>query len=233
MTIELFDLAGDNEKILFGPYCWRVKMSLMHKGIDFNVNPWRFSDKSATADSGFAAVPIIKDGDKWLGDSWDIVQYLDEQYPDKPLIGDANQKAEIEDFINTCQTQVLPAVVPLAILQVHNLLDSESQTYFRETREAALGNQLENINAEPEVAKANLAEALSGFNATLTNQSFFGGEEPNYADYALFGLLKWADVVSAYRPIDDDSVVGKWFVSIEQRHDGYAANAATIRNQAA
>jgi glutathione S-transferase len=232
MTIEFFDLAAQNDKIMFGPYCWRIRMSLLHKGLDFNVNPWRFSDKSATEDSGYTTVPIIKDGDTWVGDSWEIAQYLDKQYPDKPtLIGNEEQKVQVEAFIETCQTKIFPALVPVAILQVHNILDPQSQTYFRETREAGLGNKLENISAEPETAKSNLAIALSIFDETLSQQAFFGGDQPNYADYALFGILKWVDIVSSYRPIDNNSVVGKWFVSIENMYDGYAANIATVRNQ--
>jgi glutathione S-transferase len=234
MTIEFFDLAAQNDKIMFGPYCWRVRMSLLHKGLDFNANPWRFSDKSATANSGFATVPVIKDGETWVGDSWEIVQYLDKQYPDKPtLIGDNEQKAQIEAFIETCQTKIFPTLVPIAILQVHDILDPESQAYFRETREAGLGNKLEDISAEPEVAKANLAAALSLFEGTLSQQAFFGGNQPNYSDYTLFGILKWADIVSSYRPIDDNSIVGKWFVNLENMYDGYAAKVATVRNQAA
>lgn len=232
MTIEFFDLAAKDDDILFGPYCWRTRMSLLHKGLDFNINPWRFSDKSATADSGFTAVPIIKDGDKWVGDSWDIAQYLDQQYPDKPLlVGNDEQKAAIEAVIDICQTQIFPKLLPIAVLQVHNLLGSECQPYFRETREARLGNTLEAINADdPEAAKASLAKALTVFEDTLSQQAFFGGDTPNYADYALFGILKWADIVSAYKPIDTRTTVGKWFVSIENLYDGHAANAATVRN---
>ena len=34
MSIRLYDLAGAQDDRRFSPYCWRVKMALVHKVID-------------------------------------------------------------------------------------------------------------------------------------------------------------------------------------------------------
>ena len=60
---------------------------------------------------------------------------------------------------------------------------------------------------------------------------FIGGDTPTYADYCLFGVLKWADVVSPYRPINDKSAIGEWFIRLENMFDAHAANAPTVRNR--
>jgi glutathione S-transferase len=106
MTIERYDLAAADPRIMFSPFCWRVRMALLHKGLDFTVVPWRFSDRSATAASG---------------------------------------------------------------------------------------------------------------------------DDPTYADYVLFGLLKWTDIVSPYRPIEGTGPVGEWFERLQNLYGGYAASVPTVR----
>lgn len=42
----------------------------------------------------------------------------------------------------------------------------------------------------------------------LANCPFINGTEPVYADYLLFGVQKWPDIVSAYAPLERTSAVG-------------------------
>ena len=37
MAIKLYDLAAAEDDRRFSPYCWRVKMALLHKGLDFET----------------------------------------------------------------------------------------------------------------------------------------------------------------------------------------------------
>ena len=46
MAIELYDLAGAEDDRRFSPYCWRIKLALAHKGLEFETIPWRFHEKS-------------------------------------------------------------------------------------------------------------------------------------------------------------------------------------------
>jgi hypothetical protein len=49
MTIKLFDLPGAEPDPRFGPYCWRSKLALAHKGLAVEAIPWRFVEKEAIA----------------------------------------------------------------------------------------------------------------------------------------------------------------------------------------
>ena len=64
MGLQLYDLAGAEPKRRFSPYCWRIKLSLMHMGLAFDTIPWRFTDKDAIAFSGQGRVPVLIDGDQ-------------------------------------------------------------------------------------------------------------------------------------------------------------------------
>src|SRR5947207_15493321 len=81
MAIKLYDLAGAEDDRRFSPYCWRVKMALKHKGLDFETVPWRFTEKEALAPYKSATVPVLVDGSNSVYDSWAIALYLDEVYP--------------------------------------------------------------------------------------------------------------------------------------------------------
>ncbi len=228
MSITLYDLVGSNSEIKFSPFCWRARMALLHKGVDFTSEPWRFLEKDAIAESGHQAVPVINDSGTWVGDSWQIAKYLDEKYPEKPLFKGAEGEAHAQLVDALCNTQIFPAAVAMAIYPVSQILDEENQAYFVETREAKLGAKLSEINAEPEEGKANLAKALIPFETMLNNSQFVGGDEPTYADYLLFGIIKWIDLVAGYRPIDDSSAVGQWFVRLENMYGGNGANAPKV-----
>ena len=44
MAILLYDLVGADEKRPYSPHCWKVAMSLAHKGLEYRTVPTRFLD---------------------------------------------------------------------------------------------------------------------------------------------------------------------------------------------
>lgn len=94
-TRKLYELAGSDPARLFSPFCWRVRLALAHKGLEFDSIPWRFTDKEVIAFSGQGLVPVLVDGDKVVSDSWEIASYLEDAYPEKPSVfgGDGGRGA--------------------------------------------------------------------------------------------------------------------------------------------
>ncbi len=234
MAIELYDLAGADPRFLFSPFSWRVRMALLHKGLAFEVVPWRFSAREAIAASGHSAVPVIRDGERWVGDSWEIARYLDETYPGRPtLMAGSLGEAHARLVSALCGSLVFPAAVPIAVYQAYRLLDADSQPYFRETREAMFGARLEDINVDEQRGREQLAAALRPFDEVLAACDYLAGETPSYADFLLFGILKWIDIVSSYPALDAGSAVGRWFDRLDNAYDGHAAGVPTVRGTAA
>src|SRR5579862_9281290 len=81
MSIIMYDLAGADPDLRFSPYCWRTRFALAHKGMPVETIPWRFTETDAIAFSGQGRVPVIRDGDRVVNDSWSIAEYLDETCP--------------------------------------------------------------------------------------------------------------------------------------------------------
>ena len=61
-------------------------MALAHKGLAFERVPVPFTDVPTVEGSVSKTVPVIRDGDRVVADSFDIALYLDETYPDRPTL---------------------------------------------------------------------------------------------------------------------------------------------------
>src|ERR1700722_15247636 len=120
MTIIMHDLAGADADLRFSPYCWRTRFALAHKGLPVETIPWRFTEKEALAFSGQGRVPVVRDGDRVVFDSWSIAEYLEEICPMPALFGGAIGRAHAL-FINSWADAVM--VGGIARLIVRDLLD--------------------------------------------------------------------------------------------------------------
>ncbi len=138
MSVRMYDLAGANPAVRFSPYCWRARMALAHKGLDVETMPWRFSDKEAIAFSGQGLVPVVRDGDTIVHDSWAIAEYLDKTYPDRPRLMDGEQGHALANFARHYAQNVLsPILFKSIVLDLFNAIDPGDRPYFRESRESA------------------------------------------------------------------------------------------------
>ena len=98
MGMQLYDLAGAESERRFSPYCWRIKLALMHKGLPFDTIPWRFIEEKAIAFSGQGRVPVLIDGDQVVLDSWTIANYLEDRHPDRPSLFRGVAAAQLLDL---------------------------------------------------------------------------------------------------------------------------------------
>lgn len=226
MTLKMYDLAGADPLLRFSPYCWRTKMALAHKGLDVETIPWRFTDKDAIAASGQARVPVLLDGDRVIADSWEIANYLDETYAERPaLFGSPDAKGAAFFLKRWTEGQLHPALVRLIIADIVKIIDPKDVSYFRESREKALGATLEDYVAETEANLQHLHKVLTPFRLTVKDMAFLGGEAPAYGDYIVFGALQWARCSSPQDLLPDDDPVMRWFTDMLHLYDGLGARA--------
>lgn len=232
MAITLYDLAAADPNIRFSPFCWRSRFSLLHKGLDHKTVAWRFTEKNVLAPSGQGRVPVIIDhgnGDRCIHDSWQIARYLDETYPDRPLMPSVESTVHARFIAAWAETAVHAAAFPLVITHLHAQLDARDQVYFRESREQRFGKTLEALRVDPKAGVDALQRALAPAEQALTMASFLGGAHPTYADYALAGSLMWVWVTSPVAPLDPATATGRWFASMLDLHGGIARTAPLMR----
>ena len=226
MAIKLWDLAGAEEDRRFSPYCWRVKMALKHKGLEFETIPWRFTDKDAIAFSGQKLVPVILDGKQEVHDSWAIAVYLDQVYPQRPGLFDGTEARTLADFFAQWTVRAVhAAVLRVVLLDLFARIHEKDKAYFRESREKRFGMTLEEYAGDPKAALAAFRGALDPVRPVLVQNPFLCGNGPGYADYILFGAFQWARAMSPIRLLEPDDPVFAWREKLLDMHNGYARNA--------
>ena len=94
--IELYELAATDDKQVFSPYGWRIRLALHHKQWPFKSIPWRMTEKDRIAFADTERVPVLVDGEQTFADSWKILEYLDERYPEHSL---EMHRGELRDFL--------------------------------------------------------------------------------------------------------------------------------------
>jgi hypothetical protein len=149
MSRTLYDLAASNPELRFSPFCWRAKMALRHKGLDFETIAWRFTEKDIIARTRQGRVPVLVDDERWVHDSWEIALYLDQTYPDRPLLmRDATERAMARFVSSWCDQTLHPIIRSTFLLDIHDLVADRDRAYFRESREKTFGRRLEELAME-------------------------------------------------------------------------------------
>lgn len=211
------------------PFCWRIKFALAHKGLAFEARPTSFTAIPRLYGGEHKTVPILADGERVIGDSWAIADYLDRTYPERPLFASARERAYCKFTEAWMFAAVTPTLFPMLVLDIHDHTLAEDRAYFRESREKRLKRTLEEVAAEREDKLEALRASFGPVRMTLTfqKQPFLSGEEPGFADYIVAGVLMWAASVSTLPLlVRDDPVLG-WFERVRDAHGGIGRTSPT------
>ena len=220
MALTLYELCGADDR-RFSPYCWRTRLALAQKGLNPTVEPVGFTEKDKISFSGQDKVPIIRDGDTVVSDSWTIACYLEDTYADAaPLFGSDIGRHEAR-FINFWADTVLGgAIGGLIIFDVLNSVRPEDREYFQTTREKRFGRPLAEIQTGRDDRVAGFRQALLPLRSTLAVQPFLCGETPAYADFIVMGSFLWARGTSDYQLLETDDPVYAWRARMADLFDG-------------
>ena len=207
--IRMFDLAAADPAVRFSPYCWRIRLALLHKQLPFEATPWRFTDTDALP-PGCRLVPTIIDGERTVTDSWAIAEYLETAYPDQPtLFGGAGGQAHAR-FIATWADQLTPDIARMVVADIHAILHAKDQAYFRSSREARFGAALEQVQSDRAERVAAFRARLAPLRLVLKQQPWLGGQQPSYADFCAVSGLQWAACVSDFALLEADDPIQGW-----------------------
>ena len=221
MARQLYELCGRDPARVFSPYCWRIRMALAHKGLDFDSMPWRFTETDRLAFADCDKVPVLVDGARTVADSWAIAQYLDEAYPDAPSL--LHGRPAAYRFIQAWTDAVLHAsLVRLIVSDIPALLDEPALGYFHASREKRFGMTLEQVTAGREARLPAFRESLHPLRMVVRAQPFLGGDAPDYADHTVFGGFMWGRVCSPLALLEPGDPIGAWVERMLDLHGGMA-----------
>jgi glutathione S-transferase len=223
-VIELWELKGKNDR-RYSLFSWRTRMALRHKGLEFKSTPVFMSDKAAIGFSGGKTVPVIRDGETVVRDSWKIAEHLESRYPHAPtLFGGSIGHGMAQTFNVWADRVLVSAMLPVIVADTHERVDPADDAYFRKTFEKFVGKTREDARAARPEAHKRLERALEPLQATLKRQPFVCGAAPAYADYILFSVFQWQRVTSPQDTLAADSPLAAWRERLLDLHGGFARN---------
>jgi glutathione S-transferase len=208
--LRLYELVLANGRSA-SPYVWRVRYAMAHKGLPCESVPVGFTEIQRVFAGRFKTVPVLEDGETQLAESWDIVEYLDRVFPERPLFSSPAEHAMVRLFDMWFSIEVQRRMLGVYVLDVHNAARAEDRGYFRHSREARLKAPLEALVADRASRLPALREALQPLRLHLARFPYLGGTAPNYADYIALGSLQWVGSVSTLPLLGaDDEALRAW-----------------------
>jgi glutathione S-transferase len=224
-VITLWELGGKDGR-RYSLFSWRTRMALAHKGLAFESKPVCMSDKAVIAFSGGRTVPIVKDGETVVRDSWKIAEHLEGRYPDAPTLFGGDIGRGVTHALNVWvdRVAVLPMLAVIAA-DVHERVEPADEQYFRESMEKILKMTLEEARKGRAEAMSRLTRTLEPMQALLKRQPWIAGAKPAYADYILFSIFQWARVMSPH-PVAEEPLL-EWFGRVLDLHGGFARKVPT------
>lgn len=221
MTILLYDLVGRDAARPFSPHCWKVAMALAHKGLDYRAVPTRFLEVGGIEGGVSSTIPVIRDGDKVVSDSFAIALHLEEAHPDRPtLFGGKSGQAHARFIERWSQLTIHPYLGVTALTALHGMQDEANADYFRRSREARYGKSLEDVTAGREAGLSSFRASLEPLRSMLTYQPWIGGDGPLFADYIVFGAFQWVRIATTFQSIEADDPIAGWFGRCLDLHAG-------------
>jgi len=219
--ITLWELGGKDGR-RYSLFSWRTRMALRHKQLEFDTVPVCMSDKAAIAFSGGKTVPIVKDGETVVRDSWKIAEHLEARYPDAPtLLGGEIGRGVTQAFNVWVDRALVQPMLAVIVAEVHERVEAADRQYFRESMEKVLRMTLEEARDKRAEATARLARALEPMQALLKRQPWISGLRPAYADYILFSIFQWARITSPHEVLEEGPL-REWRERVLDLNGGFA-----------
>ncbi|BGP45942.1 hypothetical protein JCM10450v2_001777 [Rhodotorula kratochvilovae] len=249
--IKLFDLvakAGANSPF-FSPACMRARLSLLTKGIPFEVvevtyNDLRFVWKDRLGVQKATAPFIERDDGSLLMDSNAIAEWLDEAYPDRPnlflpeapLPVDVKSKeyaaakeryhADDKAFAGLSRPA---AAFDLYASRIVKMFDEETAAYWTSDERLGSGTWARISSQTPE-DEAKITKNLQAYLKDLSDKTFSDGRlfaasatKPGYDDFHLMGTYRLVRAVSAQLAAEvfETPASGRWAEWLERMHALY------------
>ena len=215
MSLILYELCAAND-LRFSPFCWRTRLALKHKGLEYETVPVKFTEKHKINFSEQDKVPVINDDGTVVIDSWTIAEYLEDTYDDQPELFPRLRGRQYAKMANDWMNGLNPLILRCITLDIFNKLDPSDQAYFRPSREARFSMTLEEVQASREDTRQQLCNSMASMRAHLMDGPFVSGVAPAYSDFIVFGSLRWAELGSEYKLFDDGDPISEWYKRVAE-----------------
>ncbi len=212
------------------PFCFKVKALLGSRGIEYSKVEVDPTFKTQLKWSDWGKVPVLVDVDgTQVNDSNYILHYIDSRDSNSfPRKGEDSEQDQWMDFSN----KVLGKSI-VAVIYTSYRTSLQALAYVTRVDNFSFGSRLINkwlgafimrmvgrsrakmFDLPP---RENLKFQLDHMSNGIEGD-FFGGEEPNGADYANFGILRSMQGLNGFDIVESHQVVSGWYSRMRAHSD--------------
>ena len=213
--ITLYELAGKND-LRFSPPCWNVKLCLLYKNIDFETVPVGFSEKNKIFFSNQQLVPVLKHQDGHISDSWNIINWLDENYENPKLFVNETSKNFSYFLYHWTSRQILPILFKIIAHEIPNILEGDDLDHYIVTREERIKGPITKFVPVISDSIKKFRSLINPMRSLIKKNGFISGSNPGIEDFIFFGNFKWVYTCSSCNLLDKEDEVFQWYKKINQ-----------------
>ena len=201
------------------PFVWATKYAVAHKGFEIDVVPGGFTGIMERTGGKTERLPAIVDDGIWVLDSWGIVEYLDQKYPDRPALIPHESVAQLTKLTDAwLWPTAMGPWMRCFCKDYRDLSLPQDHEYVTTSREIMLGMTLEEMQSGREERLPKISAAIEPLRSALREQPWLGGSTPNYADYRVLAAFLFTASVAKTPVLAEDDPLRDW---IERCFDLY------------
>ncbi len=213
--IKLYELAGKND-LRFSPPCWNVKLCLLYKDIDFETVAIGFSEKNKISFSNQKMVPIIKHQKGFVSDSWNIINWLDENYEGPKLFVNETSKNFSYFLYLWTSRQLLPVLFKIIAHEIPNVLEGDDLRHYLITREKLIKGPITKFKTViPDTIKK-FRNLVNPMRSLIKKNGFISGTSPGIEDFIFFGNFKWVYTCSSCQLLESEDEIYEWYTRLHK-----------------
>jgi glutathione S-transferase len=213
--IKFYELTGKND-LRFSPPCWNVKLCLLYKNIDYETITVGFSEKFKILFSDQQLVPIIKHKNGFVSDSWNIINWLDQNFDGPKLFTNETSKNFSYFLYLWTSTQLLPILFKIIAHEIPNILEGDDLKHYLITREKLIKGPITKFKpAIPDTIKK-FRNVINPIRSLIKKNGFISGINPGIEDFIFFGNFKLVYTCSSCELLETEDEIYKWYKRLQK-----------------
>lgn len=207
------------------PFCWKVRALLGWKGVDFSkveVDPMK---KGELKWSDWKAVPVYVEADgTQVNDSNDILHWVNETHPGGSTFPRASADAKQDEWMAFSNAILGKSIVAVIYATYRSSRDAlryvtsvDKFSGWQKWQAIWLGGIIMRLVGKSRAKmferppRENMTHQLNQLASGMGDAAFFGGEEPNGADFANYGILRAMQGLRGFDLVQAHEAIWPWY----------------------
>ena len=213
--IQLYELAGKND-LRFSPPCWNVKLCLLYKNIQFETIAVKFSEKDKISFSNQQLVPVLKHQKGFVSDSWNIINWLDNNFDGPKLFINETSKNFSYFLYLWTSRQLLPILFKIIAHEIPNILEGDDLDYYLNTREKLIKGPITKFKPVIPNTIKKFRNLINPMRSLIKKNGFISGTSPGIEDFIFFGNFKWVYTSSSCKLLESEDEIYEWYKKLHK-----------------